>query len=57
MACASVVAAGEAWERRARAARVRRAVEIRGRPSGPEVGQREDFPTVAVPTGDRDVHS
>ena len=57
MACASVAAVGEARERLARAARVRHVVGIRGRPWGPEVGQRGDFPTVAAPRGDRDVHS
>jgi hypothetical protein len=56
MACASVaVAEAPGW--RARAAPARHVAGIRGRPLGQEVGDRGDFPTVAAPTGDRDVHS
>jgi len=56
MACASVaVAEAPGW--RARAAPARHVVGIRGRPSGPEVGQRGDFPIVAAPVVVPDVHS
>ena len=56
MACASVAAA-EAPVWRARAAPARHVAGIRGRPSGPEVGQSEDFPVVAAPVAVPDVHS